>query len=125
MTHTAPRSSPPLSVHTPTRTSNAKIEVNAAPGTPLGGPLCTGVPRAGCRKVRPDEIGPQHLAYLRRAYLADHAVRTELDRLAGQHRYGRNHIAVFALDEVVAENVLRAIRGLAGQLPYWEALEAS
>lgn len=125
MTQPAPHPSPRLSVHTPTRTTNAKLEVSALPGTVLGGPFCTGTPRPGCRRVEAETLAEQHLAYLRQAYVRVPDVKAKLDSLAAQHRYGRTHIAVYALDERVAENVLRAIRGLAARLPFWEALEAS
>lgn len=115
---------PPLSVHTPTRTTNAKIEFSALPGTLLGGPYTTGRSKAGCQRVRPDDLGPLHLAYLRAAYQQDPAVRDRLDALAAQHRYGHNHIAIYVLDEPVGENVLHAIRGLAARLPARTDLDA-
>lgn len=125
MTQTAPtQPRAPLSLHTRTLTSNAKIEIDASPGSLLGGPFCTGQACGGCRQVRAGEIGELHLLFLREAYRRDPAVRAELDRLAGHHRYGRNHIAVFTLDEAVGQNVIRAIEGLAGRLPYLEMFEA-
>lgn len=100
------------------RDTTAKIEYNAQPGTLLGGAFsCT--PRQGCQLVPRTHLADTHLSYLRTGYSdKTSALRQELDQLARTYRYGSNQLAIFAVEEVVAQNVIRAVEGIAARLSH-------
>ncbi|AZI44031.1 hypothetical protein EHF33_14000 [Deinococcus psychrotolerans] len=98
--------------------ADVHLEINVRPGTLLGGPFCTSQPKpkAGWQRVRPEQLGELHLTYLRRAYQKKGEAYQELMRLAHIHRFSRNRIGLFGLDDAVAANVARAINNIARNL---------
>jgi len=100
----------------PYREEGAHLEIDVRPGTPLGGPFCTGQTRAGCQRVRPEQIAELHLRYLRGAFREQGEAYQQLMRFAHIHRFSRNRIGLFGLDGAVAANVARAINNIAQTL---------
>ncbi|MFC3605925.1 hypothetical protein [Deinococcus soli (ex Cha et al. 2016)] len=96
----------------------AHLEFTARPGTPLGGPFAGPYgPGRRAPLLSDAELAEKHLTYLRAAYRTDPETRRLLDTLASLYAYGPNRLAIIADRLVVAENVVSAIKGLAGRLP--------
>ncbi|AFD28063.1 MULTISPECIES: hypothetical protein [Deinococcus] len=108
----------PIQVLTPRqRESTAKLEYTAHPGSLLGGAFAC-APRQGCQLIPRAQLAETHLAYLRAGYKDQTSpLRQELDRLAHTYRYGHNSLAIYAHEEIVAQNVIHAIQGIAAKLP--------
>ena len=117
----ASHQSPPIQVLTPRqRESTAKLEYTAHPGSLLGGAFAC-APRQGCQLIPRTQLAETHLAYLRAGYRDQTSpLRQELDRLAHTYRCGHSRLAIYALEEEVAQNVIRAIQGIAATLPALE-----
>lgn len=97
----------------PYREGNVHLEIDVRPGTPLGGPFCTGPAKVGCQRVRQEHLAELHLTYLRRAFREKGEAYQQLMRFAHIHRFSRNRIGLFGLDAAVAANVARAINSVA------------
>ena len=111
------RPAPPIQILTPRRReSTAQLEYSAHPGSLLGGAFsCT--PRQGCQTIPRLQLAETHLAYLRAGYKDKTSpLRQELDQLARTYRFGHNRLAVYAHDEDIAQNIIRAIQGIAATL---------
>lgn len=106
-----------ITTHQPFQANPAKIELDACPGTLLGGPLTT-QRHANCERVSESQLAERHLEYLRHAYQHDPQVRRKLQGHAASYRYGRNHLAVLTPYPAIGENVIKAIQGVAERLPY-------
>lgn len=116
-----PRPATPIQILTPRhRESSAHLEYSAHPGSLLGGAFSCS-PRQGCQVIPRAQLAETHLSYLRAGYKDQTSpLRQELDRLAHTYRCGHSRLAIYALEEEVAQNVVRAIQGIAAKLPALE-----
>ena len=93
------------------------VEVDARPGTPLGGPYTTRAStRQDLRRVARAQLPAAHFAYLRETYLIDSRVREQLDYLAGLVVNGSVRVLVVTTEPEAARSVIEAATRLARRL---------